>query len=372
MGVGFTSPSGKGSIDATLMCIWLSLMEIVDPRQLVRWFLSIEGRTFTAAAKCALVRSVVDRTSGQNARGLKGWFVTGIGMRLHSSGDLIVKKYGWALLLAVNLVMAIVMAMVYARAGPVSVSPGPSIYPVTQSTTASPAPAKTDLPLGKIYNLNPIVNVDHWVSWALIDIKSGAMAGSDNWAEPGYVMSMIKPWIVADYLNQHSRPDSWTLSRMSSMIVDSNDQAAYEYFAGKASLNRLVVTCGLTDLIGRGWSWSLTAMSARDAARMGYCIYNGHATSAKWTSWIVNKMRHVRGEGDFGPRSLFPDRTQLATKNGWYNWDGYWYVNCLTMNSSWIISTLQRWSNDGGSTKRNISKAESVCNSVASQVLKLS
>lgn len=204
-----------------------------------------------------------------------------------------------------------------------------------------------------------------------MDTKTGLFAGSENWNQPTYLMSMIKPWIAADYLNSHPHPTDATLSQLASMIVDSNDAAAYQYFGGQPSWDRFVKTCGITDIVFRSSSWSLTQISARDAVRYGYCIYSGMATTPQWTDWIIDKMRHVRGDGDFGPRELFPDRTKIATKNGWYNWQGKWYVNCLAFTDDWIIAVLQQWPYTGGNLQYGISLANPVCKSIANQILRL-
>jgi hypothetical protein len=155
------------------------------------------------------------------------------------------------------------------------------------------------------------------------------------------------------------------------MITESDNRAAYDYFGGRASWDRLIKTCDLTDLSGRDLSWSLTGMSARDAVRYGDCILNGRA-AGQWTEWIVDKMRHVKGQGDFGPRALFGDRTIVATKNGWEHWNGQWYINCLASNGDWTIAVLQRWPDTGQGYDEAIKEAEPVCNSIAKQVLRLS
>lgn len=249
----------------------------------------------------------------------------------------------------------------------------PDPIPSTSHSSESTPPPKPKprLPQPK-YNLSPRIDSTHTVSWALMDLKTGLFAGSENWNKPQYLMSMIKPWIAADYFNQHPNPSSATLTQLASMIVDSNDQAAYQYFGGQKSFDRLIKTCGLTDLVVRSWSWSLTEMSARDAVRYGYCIYSGMATTDAWTTWIVDKMRHVRGDGDFGPRELFPDRTKIATKNGWYNYQGKWYVNCLAITDDWAIAVLQQWPYQGGDLLYGISLANPTCKSIASQLLRMS
>jgi hypothetical protein len=245
----------------------------------------------------------------------------------------------------------------------------PDSSPTPSTSTSTSPPKKRPQPK---YNLNPQIESSHTVSWAVLDMKTGLFAGSENWEKPQYLMSMIKPWIAADYFNQHTlRPTDDTLNQLASMIVDSNDQAAYKFFGGQASWDRLIKTCGLSELVPRSWSWSLTEMSARDAVRMGACIYLGMATTDQWTAWIVDKMQHVRGDGDFGPRELFQDRTKVATKNGWYYWQGKWYVNCLAVTDDWAIAILQQWPYQGGTLQFGINTANPVCKSIANQVLRL-
>jgi hypothetical protein len=275
------------------------------------------------------------------------------------------RKYGWALLISANLFAAVLVAWMFS----ITQAQHPTGI-LTASSSSRSTPSRTDPPFETIYNVHPSVNTSHWVSWALLDRRSETMIGNENWAQPTFLMSMIKPWIAVDYLNSHPAPSQAVLDQLSAMILDSNDQVAYEYFGGQASWDRLVKTCGLTDFVPRGWSWSLAEMSARDAVRYGECLYAGKATTPEWTAWVVDKMRHVRGEGDFGPRELFAERTQVATKNGWYNWDGKWYVNCLAITDHWVMSVLQQWPYDGGDLSAGIAQADPVCNSIARQILR--
>jgi len=275
------------------------------------------------------------------------------------------RRYNWMIFIGVNLIMAVLVGYGYSRIAEAVLTSATITASPMATATSKPTPTMTPKTYG-----TPSVKTKHWVSWAVFDGK--VIVGSKNWAQTNYLMSMIKPWIAADYLNHHQRPTSATLSRLASMILDSSNGPASEFFGGQPSWDRLVKTCGLTDLKARDWSWSTTGMSARDAARYGFCIYSGKATTPEWTAWIVDKMRHVRGQGDFGPRALFKDRTEVATKNGWENWQGYWYINCLAVKGDWSIAILQRWPYSGESYEEAIRQAEPVCNSIASQVLRLS
>lgn len=312
-------------------------------------------------------------------------------------------KYGWFIFLGVNLIVAVLVALGFSyvqdqnykprqqSSASSSSSSDPTLTPTPGVLGASsdplldsqlnldppenidpvPVGSSPPPPLRTKFNLHPVINSSHWVSWAVLDMKTGTFAGSQNWNQPTYLMSMIKPWIAADYLNEHPNPSTSVLGDLSNMIVNSDDQAAYQYFGGQPSWDRFVHTCGITDIVYRSWSWSLTQISARDAVRYGYCVYSGKATNAKWTAWIVDKMRHVKGDGDFGPRLLFQDKTTVATKNGWYNWQGKWYVNCLAATDNWVISTLQQWPYTGGDLPYGISLANPICKSVANDVLRL-
>lgn len=293
----------------------------------------------------------------------------------HAGVVVFVRKNLIFFLVGLNVLIAIGVGIIYAYATkpPIVVTPVDNRSSATPSPSATtPAPSPTDPPFESIYNIRPDTsNTTHTVSWALIDRGSKIMVGSANWDQPQYVMSTIKPWIAADYFNQHPNPSQGDLNALALMILDSNDDVAYSYFGGQASLDRLIGMCKLTEMVERGWSWSLTEISARDTARMGECIYSGRATNPQWTAWIVDKMRHVRGQGDFGVRELFQDRTTVATKNGWYSWEGKWYINCLAITDKWVIAIEQQWPYSGGGLQYGIDLANPVCKSVANQVLRL-
>lgn len=279
-----------------------------------------------------------------------------------------VKKRGWAIFIVVNLSIAVMIGLIINSLQNEAIANAAKTATPSTSATQKPEPSQDTQTL---FNLNPKVSTTHWVSWAVLDRASGVFAGSNNWRQPTYLMSMIKPWIAADWLNQHPKPSSSVLKELSKMIIDSDDQIARKYFNEQESWDRFTKLCGISDLVARSWSWSLTEMSARDAVLYADCIYSGKATSKKWTDWIVDKMKNVRGDGDFGVRELFQKRTDVATKNGWYFWEGRWYVNCMAVTDKWAMAVLQQWPYKGGDLKHGISLANTVCKSVADQVLKL-
>lgn len=332
----------------------------------------------------ALARSLAGWLTDLRGRGLSDFYAMAVGMRtwlLGSSGDeeqkgILAKarKLTWVGLIVVNLVIAL-MVVQYAKRAQQTDPPSPVSATTSPSPSTTPTEGPTDPPFESIYNIRPWVSTDHTWAWALIDRQSGIMVGSENWATSQYILSSIKPWIAADYFNSHPDVSQAVLNDFTSMIVDSNDAIAYTYWGGSNSLTRLIQACGLTDVVRRDWSWSLTEFSARDDARYMDCLYTGHATSPEWTAWLLDKMRNVRGEGDFGIRELFNPRTSVATKNGWYDWEGRWYVNCLAATDKWSLAITQQWPApgrwSGGDLKPGIAAADPICTSLAKQVLRL-
>jgi len=339
---------------------------------------------FIVDASFALIRAAVvwltgligserEDSSGQDA-GTKSVLHGQKGTDSKNETWVVVKKNLILLLVGLNVIFSVLIGVGFnmiqkQEHPPVLVPVGQSASP-SPSLTQNPAPSPTPSP-SSLYNLSPTWTTTHWVSWAILDTKHNVFAGSDNWRQTTYLMSMIKPWIAADWINEHPNPSQSVLAQLSTMIVDSDDQMAYRYFQGQPSWDRFVHTCGITDIVYRSWSWSLTEVSAHDAVLYGECLRDGKATSPEWTSWILDKMRHVAGDGDFGVRQLFPDRTLVATKNGWYNWEGKWYINCLSMKDDWIISILQQWPYAGGDLQYGIALGDPVCKAVANQVLRL-
>ena len=91
----------------------------------------------------------------------------------------------------------------------------------------------------------------------------------------------------------------------------------------------------------------------RDTARLGDCIADGRAAGPKWTNWLLNEMRQVRGAGDFGIRKAFPaaraeddrhqerlDRPDHASRR--------WHINCLAIGDTWTMGVMVRYPIDMG------------------------
>jgi hypothetical protein len=193
-------------------------------------------------------------------------------------------------------------------------------------------------------------------SWALLDRATGAICGSpDLDVALTTTQSMIKSWIVADFLRHHD-PTPAQLSLAIAAIVDSDDNATetlYLASGGDASIARLVTEGGLTETTATpGW-WSMTTMSARDACRMGLAILDGHAAGPQWTPFVLTQMRSVRGSyadsdqhetsggGRWGIIDGLPSPDGVAIKNGWTRMsDGEWDVNCLALHEKWVLAIL--------------------------------
>lgn len=252
-----------------------------------------------------------------------------------------------------------------------------------------PAPPPTLRPA----NVTLKTDAPFW-SWALLDRSTQEIHGSSNLAKTNTTESMIKAWIVSDYLRRAAEkgqtPSPTAMQRLSTAIRDSNDdgaQWAYQQSGGNEVVRRLIRTCKLTDTkLYSGW-WSLTQMSARDAARMGACIADGRAAGAKWTEWVLSEMRQVRGGvaaqqaksggGRWGIIDGLPAEiaSDVAIKNGWtpQGYDGRWHINCLAIADDWVLAVQAQfpfgaWPS-GAAVPNGLDKGAQICRSVTEQLL---
>ncbi|MEV0728810.1 serine hydrolase [Polymorphospora sp. NPDC050346] len=197
------------------------------------------------------------------------------------------------------------------------------------------------------------VPVEGFLSWAFLDRRSGRITGSANHTAPSDTMSMVKAWLAADYLRRippGETPTEARLDALTRMIRDSDNAAAQDLFAvlgRRRSIERLVETCGLTDSAPYHDAWSNTVVSARDTVRIGLCLADGRAAGDRWTPWLLDEMRRVRGVGDFGIRAALPAdlAPQVAIKNGWLlrDEDGLWHIACLAIGPDWVVAALARY-----------------------------
>jgi hypothetical protein len=221
--------------------------------------------------------------------------------------------------------------------------------------------------------------------WAFLDRSTGTITGSANSATgTNTTESMVKAWITGDYLRtldaQGKTPSDAVLTELTNMIIHSNDDMAQKYYViggQDADMARMIKMCGLTHTtITSGW-WSKTNMTPQDAVKYGLCVANGTAAGPKWTSWLLDTMKHVQGGvkdqvsvqvqgGHWGiidglPANLVPD---TSIKNGWTYYGDGWHVNCLAINPAWVLNVMVRV--QGNAIVPSV--PANVCQSVAQQL----
>lgn len=241
-------------------------------------------------------------------------------------------------------------------------------------------------PVGESGNSNQtssVVEVEfngEFLGWAMRD-ANGQIVG-ENTTSTSSTESMIKTWIVADFLRVHT-PSQYDLHRASEAIRWSDDnhtQVLYQANGGNKSIERMIGMCGLKDTKAYDGWWSRTQMSPRDAVALGDCLANGTAAGPTWTPWLLNEMRNVeggtaakeqwatRGGGRWGIIDGVPASMAgtVAIKNGWTSIgaDGNWHLNCLAIGDEWTMSVMMRYP-----SKLGLDYGAGVCRSVASQLL---
>ncbi|MBX6750081.1 MAG: hypothetical protein IRY85_10505 [Micromonosporaceae bacterium] len=202
-----------------------------------------------------------------------------------------------------------------------------------------------------------------YYGWALLDRHTGTITGSPNAASEGNtVESMIKPWIVSDYLRRMAEngqtPPSEALDQLTLVIIDSNDPLAHLYYVRGGEddvVQRLIDICGLTDVRIYSGEWWSTWMTPVDAVRYGQCLADGRAAGPVWTPWVLQVMTEVRGSvdeqisgevqgGRWGIIDGLPPElsAELSFKNGFTEYVDGWHVNCLAIHADWILAVMMR------------------------------
>jgi hypothetical protein len=230
-------------------------------------------------------------------------------------------------------------------------------HALQQAVQAAPAPP--------VLRAGPVTITTRtaFFGWALLDRATGAITGSPNLATGrNTTESMIKAWIVSDYLRTHPHPTATTLGELTQTIIDSNDALAQRYYriGGRdAVVQRMIRICGLTRTTVHGGWWSMTQLTPEDAVRYGRCVADGRAAGPTWTPWVLATMRQVRGGvadqpvnqrtggGRWGIIDGLPPALarQASIKNGWtfIYADGLWHVNCLAILPEAILAVLLRY-----------------------------
>jgi hypothetical protein len=241
-----------------------------------------------------------------------------------------------------------VLGLVAVGAGLRFVPGGP--FSAADDPNPAAGPTMAPLPLHAANITVDSVKTTGFLSWAVLDRRTNEIFGSSNMDATSSTASLIKAWMAAQYLRTNDSPTQAKLSDLEIMIRDSDNDAAdrtYSSIGGTPGITKMVSVCSLTDSQAvQGW-WSSTLMSARDVVRLGQCIGDGRAAGPKWTQWLLDTMRKVRGDGDFGIRAAFPaaQRPQIAIKNGWLlsDDDNTWHTNCLAIGDTWVMSVMQRY-----------------------------
>ncbi|TYC06566.1 serine hydrolase [Micromonospora sp. WP24] len=218
--------------------------------------------------------------------------------------------------------------------------------------SAEPSPSLPPLPFeAKELDLD----IEGWYGWAVLDRRTGEIIGSKDMNKTSTTASLIKSWIIADYLRRADEkgqtPSDAKLADATLVIRDSDNTRAEQFYNNvgrSASIKRAISMCGLTDSgVAPDGGWSRTALSPRDVARLGNCIAEGKAAGPEWTDWLLNEMRQVRGAGDFGIRKAFPaaERKQIAIKNGWIDrtQEQEMHINCLAIGDTWTMGVMVQY-----------------------------
>jgi len=206
------------------------------------------------------------------------------------------------------------------------------------------------------------IRISHsgWYSWALMDTRTGELFGPADRDAVSTTASLIKSWIGADFLrrsaDQGRPPSAEETELVETMIRDSDNEAAEELYAANGrdgSIRRLISTCGLHDTtVAADGGWSGTLLSPADITRLGACIADGRAAGPTWTEYLLEQLRAVRDDGDFGIRKAFPEEQQkaIATKNGWVDREEEqeYHVSCMAIGTGWVVGVMARYEIDKG------------------------
>ncbi|WP_051367709.1 hypothetical protein [Hamadaea tsunoensis] len=269
---------------------------------------------------------------------------------------------------------------------------------ITTATGASPSPSaapEPPPPPPPTLQAGPVTVTapkDGFLAWAFYDRRTSTMSGSAN-SDSGVnsTESMIKAWMVSDYLRKRTKLTAAERKHVTGAIRDSNDNDAdyfYKANGGKPGLKRLVTVCGLKHVKTSAdpkETWAYTTMTAKDAVRMGLCIGDGRAAGPLWTQYVLDEMRHVEGDvtdnkiqsktggGHWGIIDALPDDVipQTSIKNGWTMlWKDYhWHVDCLAVHPDWVLAVQVRTRYAPKTEKEAPLNADALCQAVTRQLV---
>src|SRR5262249_42774408 len=140
----------------------------------------------------------------------------------------------------------LVLGLVAVGAG-LRLVPGGPFWRQTQAADGSDAPP---LPLHAANITIDSVQTTGFLSWAVLDRRTGEIFGSSNMDVTSDTASLIKVWMAAEYLRNNANPAPSTLDDLEIMVRDSDNDAAdriYDAIGGTAGVQRMVSVCSLTD-----------------------------------------------------------------------------------------------------------------------------
>jgi hypothetical protein len=235
-----------------------------------------------------------------------------------------------------------------------TVSPTPSATPVPVPTDGPVAFVAAGLRARSVTDKTP-----DWASFTLLDRKTGKSIGDSRSGQTTFTESTVKAWLAADLLatraEQGGAPSAYEMTRMTSMIRLSDDNAAeyiWRLLGADASIRKMIKVCGLVDTSVYPFWWSKTEISSRDLARVGDCILpgKGKLLSPAAGAPLIRLMKSVDPSNAFGIQQAQPagKGVRIAVKNGWteHGASGDWNVNCLGIwgpANRWVLAVTIRY-----------------------------
>src|SRR5436190_24111606 len=156
----------------------------------------------------------------------------------------------------VYLAAAVVAAMVAVPVAHAFLPPRPAQAVVPAPSSAPPTPVAHLRLAGQQPPAPPTIHLPadpaaitgppylKYFGWALLDRRTGRTSGSANReTATNTTESMLKVWLAAEYLRHNPNPSAGALADLHKMIVDSDDNVAYNYFhaaGGDPTIHELV------------------------------------------------------------------------------------------------------------------------------------
>jgi hypothetical protein len=219
----------------------------------------------------------------------------------------------------------------------------------------------------------PRADDDLWLSWSLLDTLQGRRVGSANSdSDRTNAESSIKAWIAADYLRAaHAEGRLLTGSERADIAaaVRSSDNAAaqrlYHALGDDEILNDLEAVCGVSVATSAAGYWSLTQITAADAARIFACVLRT-ARAHPGGDGLLTDLRSVDPSDAFGIKTALPATTTVSIKNGWmpHSTTGLWNVNCVAGWDHYVLAVLTRYPVD-----RSLAYGADVCRDVTAALV---